>query len=358
MILKKRKRCTFENCLRIPVYNIPSETRGVFCLEHKSENIIDVKSKRCSFENCLRRPTFNLPSETRGAFCSEHKSKNMVNVKGKRCGFFGEEKEGQPKCCRKSAFYGYSGKRAERCDVHCEKGMINVLLEAKCSILDCEREYVYVVDDEKFCGEHCPDSTNFEICIKRLCKFCDLQSASYVCPTCVQVQNKKEWGIVRHLRKHIDTKFEYNSSKMLQGCSRKRPDIFFDLPQHCVIVEVDEHQHATYEDSCECARISEIVGAIGGRPVTLVRFNPDSFLWNNETCKIPLNIRVELLIQVIKEQLNRVPQTFAVTLLKLFFDGIGESQITDLQQNQQNEFMNNNPSLRLRQYVLEEDITA
>ena len=28
-----------------------------------------------------------------------------------------------------------------------------------------------------------------------------------------------------------------------------------------MIVEVDENQHSNYEDSCECSRISEIVGA-------------------------------------------------------------------------------------------------
>ena len=34
-----------------------------------------------------------------------------------------------------------------------------------------------------------------------------------------------------------------------------------------------------YEESCECARLSEIVGGIGGRPVTMIRFNPDSSIF-------------------------------------------------------------------------------
>ena len=46
---------------------------------------------------------------------------------------------------------------------------------------------------------------------------------------------------------------------------KKRPDIFFDLSTHCVIVEIDENQHNSYEDICECARINEIVNGIGGR---------------------------------------------------------------------------------------------
>ncbi len=48
-------------------------------------------------------------------------------------------------------------------------------------------------------------------------------------------------GIVRYLRNNINTKFEYNSSKILNGCSKKRPDVFFDLQKHCVIVEIDEN---------------------------------------------------------------------------------------------------------------------
>ena len=54
------------------------------------------------------------------------------------------------------------------------------------------------------------------------------------------------------------------------GHEKKRPDIRFEMltaSGHDVIVEVDENQHRGYEESCEwpmAARISEIVGAIGG----------------------------------------------------------------------------------------------
>jgi hypothetical protein len=62
---------------------------------------------------------------------------------------------------------------------------------------------------------------------------------------------------------------------MLQGCSKKRPDIYFELDRHCVIIEVDEHQHNAYEDSCECSRINEIVNGIGGKSIIIIRYNPD-----------------------------------------------------------------------------------
>ena len=46
------------------------------------------------------------------------------------------------------------------------------------------------------------------------------------------------------------------------------------MPTHDVIVEVDEKQHRGYDESCEwqmAARISEIVGAMGGKSVVFVQ---------------------------------------------------------------------------------------
>ena len=128
---------------------------------------------------------------------------------------------------------------------------------------------------------------NAIIGIKRLCKYCDIKEESkFICKDCKKIQNKKEWAIVRHLRKVIDTKFEYNSSKMLQGCSKKRPDVYFELNKHCVIVEIDENQHNTYGESCECARINEIVNGIGGKTVIIIRYNPDVVKKKNKIIKI------------------------------------------------------------------------
>ena len=42
--------------------------------------------------------------------------------------------------------------------------------------------------------------------VKRLCRYCDIynnQDAKFVCKDCKKIQNKKEWAIVRYLRKNI-----------------------------------------------------------------------------------------------------------------------------------------------------------
>jgi hypothetical protein len=107
---------------------------------------------------------------------------------------------------------------------------------------------------------------------------------------------------------------------MLQGCSKKRPDIYFELFYHCVIVEIDEHQHNTYEDSCECSRINEIVNGIGGKSVIIIRYNPDKIKNNGKQITISQNDRIDLLVSVIKEELVKKYDEFLVKIIQLFYN--------------------------------------
>jgi Holliday junction resolvase len=112
---------------------------------------------------------------------------------------------------------------------------------------------------------------------------------------------------------------------MLNGCSKKRPDVFFDLPGHCVIVEIDEHQHRSYEESCECARLCEIVSGIGGKPVIVIRFNPDSTRKAGRILPLELADKLDLLVATIKTELMASYDTFMVKLVQLYFDDISDA---------------------------------
>jgi hypothetical protein len=234
----------------------------------------------------------------------------MISIKNKNC---------QSKSCKEPAIFGQINKRPQFCMNHKQPNMINLILENKCCVLDCENEYQHIIDINKYCNTHIP-SEQYGMIVKRLCRYCDIkEEATFVCKDCKKIQNKKEWAIVRHLRKTIDTKFEYNSSKMLQGCSKKRPDIYFELPEHCVIVEIDEHQHNTYEDSCECARINEIVNGIGGKPIVILRYNPDTIKHNGKQIQIHQGDRIDLLIETIKKELTAQYSTFIVKIVQIYY---------------------------------------
>jgi hypothetical protein len=43
--------------------------------------MIDVKSKKCIFDKCSKIPSFNLPTETKAIYCKEHKKENMIDIK-------------------------------------------------------------------------------------------------------------------------------------------------------------------------------------------------------------------------------------------------------------------------------------
>ena len=107
---------------------------------------------------------------------------------------------------------------------------------------------------------------------------------------------------------------------MLQGCSKKRPDVYFELDKHCLIVEIDEHQHKSYEDTCECARINEIVNGIGGNSVIIIRFNPDTTKHNQKRLKLDLSDKIDLLVDTVKEELVKEYDEFIVKIIQLYYD--------------------------------------
>jgi very-short-patch-repair endonuclease len=329
MINVCHKLCISANCSIRPNFNIPSETTPIYCAKHKLDGMIDTSHKKCNDKDCTIKPKYNLPTENKGLYCNIHKLDNMINIYDKKC---------QYSKCKETPMFGlHKDKRPKFCNKHKLSNMINLVLEKKCSVLECNEEYNNITNEIKYCIKHCPDKAG-EINVKRLCKFCDIKEESkFVCKDCKKIQNKKEWAIVRHLRKAICNKFDYNSSKMLEGCSKKRPDIYFELDKHSVIVEVDENQHNKYENSCECARINEIVNGIGGKSVIIIRYNPDVVRNKNKVLTIKQCDRIELLVKTIKEELTKEYDEFIVKIIQLYYNddyeeykNVKEENITDL----------------------------
>ena len=214
-----------------------------------------------------------------------------------------------------------------------QKNLKKKLTETQKEFNIIEKEYKTI--NEQFCNKHTPiDKVKT---IKRLCKYCDiLDNCKYTCYDCKKIQNKKEWSIVRYLRKNIHTKFIYNSNSMLQNCSKKRPDIYFELDKHCLIVEIDEKQHKTYDDKCECARINEIVNGIGGKPVIIIRYNPDTIKNKGKVINFKQEDKIKTLIDTIKKELVKTYDTFQVKIIQIYYNDdykiyepIKEEDITD-----------------------------
>jgi hypothetical protein len=68
-----------------PYYNYKTETKRIYCAQHKKINMIDVKNKRkCLRVNCLKRPSFNFDSENKGIHDIDHIYLFVFDVINKR----------------------------------------------------------------------------------------------------------------------------------------------------------------------------------------------------------------------------------------------------------------------------------
>jgi hypothetical protein len=232
MIDVHSKKCEYLGCNKLPSYNLPNQTQRRFCNQHKLINMVNVISKKCIDNDCDKIPTYCNPSDTRPIHCATHRLPNEISIKNKYC---------QYTKCKLDAIYGYLGKRKQMCQLHKSSDMINLNLEYKCSTKDCDKEYDFIIDNIKYCLSHCPNK-DYEIKIKKICKICDIeQDSNYICSDCKLLATKKEWAVVRFLKKNIDISFKHNTNEPVSECSNRRPDIIFELAKHCVIVEVDEN---------------------------------------------------------------------------------------------------------------------
>jgi hypothetical protein len=311
MIDVTNKRCLgtdTESCDLQPTYgikNMPAQ----YCVKHALKGMIDVKHKVCCESTCITRPSFNIIGEKTPIRCAKHKLTGMVDTSKPilKC---------IHKTCLNQPTHNIKDKRAIYCEEHIsESNMINVL--GKCS--KCKKNSVYINNKIKYCIDHIDEKTKAQI--KKLCKYCDNNEyATHVCKECCINKHKKEYNVVQYLKKNLCNKFIYDKNEPVKECSKRRPDIFFDLDTHVIIVEIDENQHKSYDEQCECARMNEIVNSLGGLPVVFIRYNPDkSYNKKKEMC-FDSNDKLNLLKSTIETEINKIPKSFEVKLIQLYFD--------------------------------------
>ena len=87
----------------------------------------------------------------------------------------------------------------------------------------------------------------------------------------------KERAVVDFINEMFPQYDWVNDKRIIDGCSKRRPDMLVDLGSHLVIIEVDEFRHDTYTTECEIKRLNDIFIDVGCRPIVMIRFNPDSY---------------------------------------------------------------------------------
>ena len=54
----KSKKCLHSGCEKIPSYNLAEEKEPLYCLTHKSGDMVNVKIKKCLHVNCQKQATY------------------------------------------------------------------------------------------------------------------------------------------------------------------------------------------------------------------------------------------------------------------------------------------------------------
>ncbi len=126
-------QCGGIGCTKRPYYNLPGETRGLYCVAHKSPEMINVVGRHCEEPGCTKSPSYNIAGEARGVRCAAHKSPEMVNVVSRRCA--------APGCTRQPSYNEPGKTRGVYCAIHKLPSMVDVkhrhCAEPGCATLPC-----------------------------------------------------------------------------------------------------------------------------------------------------------------------------------------------------------------------------
>ena len=148
MVDVKHPTCAFDGCDTRPSFNTKGERKGLFCTEHKEPGMIDVKNPTCASDGCDKKPHFNTKGERKGLFCGEHKKPGMVDVKKSTCAFDG---------CDKKPYFNTKGERKGLfCGEHKTSGMVDVK-NPTCAFDGCDKQPTFNTKGERkplFCGDH------------------------------------------------------------------------------------------------------------------------------------------------------------------------------------------------------------
>jgi hypothetical protein len=69
----------------LPSFNYFTESKPIYCNEHKLDGMENIIKKYCEYEGCKVTASFNYNEEFTKRFCEKHKLEGMINVKDKTC---------------------------------------------------------------------------------------------------------------------------------------------------------------------------------------------------------------------------------------------------------------------------------
>jgi hypothetical protein len=113
---------------------------------------------------------------------------------------------------------------------------------------------------------------------KRYNGYC-LRCCIFLCPDIEVSRNykTKEKAVADYIMSKFSQYHWICDKRVTNGCSRRRPDLFLNLGEKVLMIEIDENKHVSYDCSCENKRLMELSQDVGFLPIIFLRFNPDAY---------------------------------------------------------------------------------
>lgn len=317
MIDIKNPRCGCPKNAQ-PFFGFSGDKTASRCPACKLVGMIDIKSRRCGCPKQLM-PSFGLPNDKRATACSFCKTGEMINIKNTRCGCpknnvasYAVRGNKIPSACifcktdemenimykrcncpkHRKALFGLPTDKHPTCCSSCKTQDMVDIKHASCK---CPRRtrasFGLSTDKVPSCCVICKTDAMVDI-VNRKCKseWCDTSVGKKYdgyCMHCfihlfpdkpvVRNYKTKEQAVVEYIKAAMPDIDIVSDRKIQDGCSRRRPDIFIDMGDQVIIVEIDENQHTNYDSSCENKRIMQLSQDVGHRNIVFIRFNPDGY---------------------------------------------------------------------------------
>ena len=303
-------KCIFDKCNTVPIFGIPGNKKATYCNDHKLIDMIDIKHPKCKFDACLSRANFGLPTDKKPTYCSPHASDNMIDIIHPKCIF--------ENCSTNPNFGLPIDKCATYCQSHALKGMININA-SECIEPNCitNPKFGYPTDkNATYCASHALKGM-VDITNKR-CKTCitTVINSKYKpnCARCHFYLHPDDTRIINYKTKEqaymtaLLKKFpQFILDKIIKGgCSKRRPDGFLDLLTHVIIVEIDENEHKSYDDTCNNRRTMELSEDVDYRPIVFIRLNPDGYTLDGKRMKGSFSLtKKNNELKVVKKEFNK-----------------------------------------------------
>ena len=284
MIDVKHPKC-IKCKLKRPSFNNPNENKALYCSNCKTDDMIDVINPKC-IKCKLKRPSFNNPNENKALYCSNCKTDDMIDVINPKCikcklklPSFNNPNENKALYCGNCKTDDMIDAKHPKC-IKCKlkRPSFNNPNENKALYCgDCKTDYMIDVKHPKCISSWC-STRRYKY--KDYCLFCyiHLYPNENICKN----YKTKEKAVCDYIKINFPQFDIINDKKIKGGCSNRRPDIYIELDNQIIIIEIDENQHNNYDCSCENKRLMEISRDVNYKSIIFIRFNPDDYIINND----------------------------------------------------------------------------